>query len=441
MRSRSLLPLLVAAAALFSVASVACQAPVDDDSSVSEGKLATPARKGEEFTRCWTVSDGNADDFFRRYALSCRVSSKGLEGLSGSSVFVDVMTAGGRVVSGRPGETPDSDVLIGNVSKSDFPLSVRVYGTWASAPNESLTSYRVTVPAAETANASAPVIVKVPFDTWPVTILNRLPFVVVSTSRYDVQAAPFFTEQDERSTKTTFTTSATTGVLRGPRADLAVLAPPSGHLDVQIQGGQGTQHATIASPGVYVVDEAGLHLATAAEEADAGIGAADEDGGTTNEDGSAPDEDAAPPVSTTCGNNGQASCLSSGVRSCNPGTRYDSYRGVCVSCGAAGQTYCFVDPNNVSGAQSCNGGTRYDSYRNACVACGAAGQTYCFVDPNNFSGAQSCNDGTRYDSYRNACVACGAAGQTYCFDDPNNVSGAQSCDAGLHVSSNGTCVN
>lgn len=396
------------AAASLALAVVACQAPAADEGDTSEGQLTSNVRKGDEFVRCWTTSDGNADEFFRTYDLKCRVSSAGLPGLAGSSVYVDARSVGNNVRSGRPGETPDQDVLIGRVSKSDFPLKIRVYGSWGATRTDTLSSYRIDVPATEANTAAAPVIVKLPFDMWPVTFLNRLPLAVVSSERYDVQVAPFITEQDERSTKTTFSSSKSSEVMRNtPRFDLDFVAPKSGGITVSIQGARTPIRGNIAAPGTYVIEESGLRLATAAEEAAAASTTPAADGGaapstpTPAADGGT---DAAPaPPATTCGGPGQTHCTASnGSWTCNDGTRVDN-AGTCVACGDDGETYCFDDPRNITGNWKCNAGTRLESSTNKCVACGTAGKTHCFADPRNISGNWVCNPGLRLDSNGN-CV-------------------------------------
>lgn len=403
-------PIALVAAAAVVVGVLACNASSSPETEVSEGQLTGQVRKGDEFVRCWTVSDGNSDEFFRSYDVKCRVSSKGLLGLGGTSVFVDAHGATGNVVSGSPGDTPDQDVLIGRVRKSDFPLDLRLYGTWAPKRNESMSAFRITLPAGETATAAAPVIAKLPFDTWPVTFLNRLPLVVVTTNRYEVQAAPFVTERDDRSTKTTFSTSASTGIVREPRASLDLVAPPSGGIDVQIQGARTPLRATITAPGVYVIEEAGLRLATAEEEAAAGPapGPAATDAGA-GASPSGPGAGGMPPGAAggpTCGDPGQMHCTSSGSWYCNAGTRLESSStGKCIACGNDGEQYCVIDPRNISGNWRCNDGTRLESNTTGrCIACGVAGKTHCFADPNNVSGNWTCNAGLRLDASSGNCV-------------------------------------
>jgi hypothetical protein len=385
---------------------VACQGPDASSGTANEEELTASVRKGEEFVRCWTTSDGNADEFFRSYDLTCRVSSAGLAGMSGTAVYVDATTATRKVVSGSPGASPDRDVLIGRVSKDAFPLAIQVYGAWA--PDSALyTHYRITVPALESATAEAPVIVKLPFDRWPVTFLKRLPIAVVSSTPYDVQVAPFITEQSPTSTKTTFTTSATSAILREPRADFAFVAPASGSLSVRVQVPASPYEATIAAPGVYVIEELGLRLATAAEEAEAASTPA-ADGGAAPIDDAASDGGAAPP----------------------------SPAGPASTCGGPGQTSCKA----TDGSSSCNAGTRYDDSSSKCVACGNDGETYCFDSPANMFGNWKCNAGTRYDETSSKCTSCGSAGKTHCFASPSNINGNWTCDPGLHLDPNGICT-
>lgn len=313
-------------------------------------------------------------------------------------MYVDARTAKSNVVTGSPGQTPDADVLLGRVHQDDFPLTLHVYGTWG-ARDASLTYYRTDVSAAEAATAAAPVVVKLPFDTWPVTLIDKVGLAIVQSEPYEVQAAPFFTEQDERSTKTTFTARASSGVLRdvGAKISFDVVAPKTGGVAVTVQAGRASLHQTLAGPGVYVVDESGLRLATAEKEAAAGASPPSPPPGTTP-----PPPPAAP--TTTCGSAGQQHYVTNGSWSCLDGTRVDMSSGVCTACGGDGQTYCVIDPRNISGNWRCNDGTRLESSTSTCVACGDVGQTHCFADPRNVSGNWSCKPGLRIDAASGNCV-------------------------------------
>jgi hypothetical protein len=292
--------------------------------------------------------------------------------------------------------------------------------------------------------------VKLPFDSWEVTLLNRLPNASVNSERYEVQAAPFITEQSATGTKTTFVTSVQTPFLVGvARTDLDVIVPQSGKLSLSLQGLHSPSTIDVTGPGVFVLDESGIRKATAAEEAEAdgadagpGPGPAVDGGGAAVDAGPAPANDAST-VPTTCGNNGQIPCKDASSSSfCNAGTRFDVNKGTCVACGDAGQTNCFSDPRNYSSTSgsTCNAGTRFDVNKGTCVACGDAGETYCFSDPKNYSSSSGsmCNAGTRFDANKGTCVACGNAGETYCFNDPKNYSGSPICTAPA-VYSNGSC--
>lgn len=394
MRSPSHLLLAVTALAI-AATSFACGAPAASDTAVSEGELTGSARKGDEFVRCWTVSDGNSDEFFRDYALTCRVSSKGLPGLAGSSVYVDASAASGRVVSGTPGDTPDQDVVLGHMHKADFPLSLSLYGSWAAKRSDTISEFHLTVPADEAANEAAPVIVKLPFDIWPVTFLNHGSFAAISTATYDVQAAPFITDQNGNGTKTTFSTSASTGSVRDPSVTLDLFAPPSGGISVEVQSDHASFRSKIDAPGVYVIETSGLRLATAEEEAAAG--GAPAPGGSANGSPATPAPASGP--TTTCGGPGQKHCtLPGGNWSCNDGTRGDTDSGICLACGDDGETHCVIDSRNITGNWRCNAGTRSDTNSGNCVACGSLGKIYCVQDPNNVRGNAICNPGLHYNS-------------------------------------------
>jgi hypothetical protein len=446
--------LVVLALATAASALVACSSPASEADSVSEGKATRQTRKGAEFARCWTTNDGSADPDFRVYSLICRASSAGLKGLETSSVNVDARTVKSSVQSGTPSKTLDQDLVVGRFYKSDFPLKATVYGYWKLGEFTS-SDYRTEITIAETVAAEQPVVVKLPFDSWEVTLLNRLPQAAVSSERYEVQAAPFITEPSSTSTKTTFTTSAQTPFLAGiPRLDLDIIVPQTGSLTLSLAGLRTPSSIAVSGPGVFVLDTNGIRKATAAEEAEADGAGADAGPAPAVDSGSIPATDAGPAptdagsVPTTCGNDTQLPCKdAAGNSSCNAGTRFDANNGKCTACGNAGQTYCFVDPKNVSGnsGSSCNAGTRFDANTSKCVACGHAGETYCFVDPRNVSSnsGSSCNAGTRFDSNTSKCVACGNAGETYCFADPRNVSSSQgsTCNAGTRYDQNtGHCI-
>jgi hypothetical protein len=345
---------------------VACSVEQTADQG-DQDVTARVAKKGSEFIRCWTKSDGTADEFFRRYELSCRVSSSGLPGLAGTTVYVDARGARGNVVSGTPGDSKDRIVSLGSFSKDAFPLELSVYGSLSGDPTsgeargEHLTYYRVAVSALESATEAAPVIVKIPFDTWPVTILNRAPLGVVDTRPYEVQAAPFITEQDSRSTKTTFQANASTGFMRGSmRVDLNLIAPPTGGLRVSVQGPNPASESTIAGPGVYVLETTGLRVATAAEVAAADgvpLSPAADGGVPSRPDASAPSPDGGSQADAgTCGAAGQSPCVNNfGSKFCNAGTRLEG--NTCLACGNAGQTYCV----NNFGSKFCNAGLTLDA--------------------------------------------------------------------------------
>jgi hypothetical protein len=435
--------LVVALAAASSL--VACSSPATEQDSVAEGRATRQTKKGAEFARCWTTNDGTVDLDFRVYTLSCRVSSAGLKGLETSAVSVDARTVKTSVQSASPGATPDQDVIVGRFYKSDFPLSATVYGYWKLGEFTS-TDYRTQVAIADTVTADQPVIVKLPFDSWEVTLLNRLPQAAVSSERYEVQAAPFITEASSTSTKTTFITSAQTPFLAGvPRLDLDVIVPQSGSLTLSLAGLRSPSSTTLSGPGVFVLDANGIRKATAAEEAeadnadagpapavDAGPAPATDAGpGPSTDAGDAGTPDASD-ASTTCGNNGQATCKNASNQNfCNAGARFDNQTYKCVSCGNNGETYCYDrDPLRASGAMTCNATTRFDNQTYKCVTCGNDGQTYCYgQDPNNQSGQMTCNAGTRFDNQTYKCVACGNAGQTYCYSDPSNAKGSMVCNA------------
>ncbi len=400
--------------------------------------------------RCWATSDGNSDAFFRRYTVSCHLTSAALTGLSRSSVAVQTESAKGATLSSILTSTPDTDVVVGAVTADSLPLSVHLYGVWASADEATDTSFQSPALQLGTVTDSGhPLIVRSPFSTWHLTFLDHSSFAAVQTSGYAIDTAPFFTETSINPTKHSLETSASTGIISTPSASLDVIAPASGGLALSVNTEGGAYSVTATGPATYVLEDSGVRLATAAD-GDGGAPVASADAGTTTEAGggsdsgsdaaSASDAGTAVDAATTCGGPSQAFCTTNGTASCNAGTRFDESSSTCVACGAAGETYCVSDPQNLNGNAFCDSATRFDQSTSTCLPCGAAGQTYCVDDAANVNGNAVCDNGTRFDQSSSTCIACGASGQTYCVNDPHNVSGNAVCNAGLTFDpSSSTC--
>ena len=405
----ALLPLVLMAA---------CAGARSDSDDAAESAQTRAVKKGGEFLRCWAESDGTANPFFRNYAVKCRHTASSIAALRGKSwVSVEAYGAGGDRLerpadAPRPSDQPGAAVVVTVAQTNKFPVALRVQGQWGVSEGTT-TPFRTTIAVEERTTAEAPARVMLPFDFWPITFLNRLPAAVVSTEAYEVDAAPFVTEERLDGTRTSFLAQHETDLLREPRVDIDFIAPKQGALKVRVQGPPTATGAVIDGPGVYVIEERGLRKATPEDEPDAGplppVPVPVRDAGV----------DATPPTPTpppTCGNDGQIYCLDAGgARVCNPGARLDV--NVCVACGKPGQTYCL----DAGGARVCNRGARLEV--NSCVACGSNGQTYC-LDAN---GARVCNRGTRLDV--NTCVSCGNEGQTYCLAED----GTRTCNGDLQL--------
>ena len=361
--------------------------------------------------------DGTPNPFFRQHTIRCRHTARAFAALKGENrVTVEAFGARGetRCAPTALERSPGHGRRHRRRPAQQFPVRLSIQGQWASA------TARPTVPRRRVdrgrTTAQAPVRVAVPFDFWPVTFLNQLPAAVISTESFEVDAAPFVTDERADGAKTTFLARHETELLRGPRADVDFIAPARGALKLRIQGPPTPVSAVIDEPGVYVIDAQGLRKATPADEPDAGSPPVPpprpRDGGV---------DAAPPPPAATCGNAGRIYCLDdSGQRVCNPGTRLEVST---CPCGKPGQTYCY----DGSGQRVCDRGARLEV--NSCVACGRNGQTYCL----DGSGQRVCNAGHRLDV--NVCVTCGNEGQTYCLDG----SGQRVCSGSLRLEGL-TCV-
>ncbi|MBX3231609.1 MAG: hypothetical protein KIT84_23725 [Labilithrix sp.] len=439
---------------LFSaIAVAACTAPADE-TGTSEARQtevkALTAVKGREYARCWFDVVG-ADA-----RLSCTSTARGEDPLGATvkvvaaSMISPTVTPIGTTLDVEAGGT----VVVGSLPRSAFPvmilLDAQLSGEAIKAVGLRKTpgwSNNVKHQRPEDLPASRPQTIGQPFDLWPVAFIDARregSFFGVNTREYKRALAPYtaFIEPHELTLAPSFVTRDFQG------KPTWWIAPASGGIQIDVHSGAGPD-VTITGPGYYALTRDGFGPATP-EQIARDFGAAKpeptEPGATepgTTKPGTEPTEpeptEPTEPEPTepepvdptpTCGGEAQAVCADN---SCDGGHRLESDK--CTACGAAGKTYCFVDPKgtNRNSAWRCDAATRLEG--NTCVACGDAGQTYCFTDPNNTnrSSAWKCNAGTRLEG--NTCVACGDAGQTYCFTDPNNTnrSSAWKCNAGTRL--------
>ncbi|MBX3200696.1 MAG: hypothetical protein KF894_21345 [Labilithrix sp.] len=451
----------LAALAVFSLSVVACSAVEDvatSESANTEGRPLTTI-KGREWGRCWFDVAGDSA------TLSCQSTARAAD--DPLAATMEVTAAGLNSPPGQGfegfGKRLDLEaggaVVVGTFRRASFPVMIILSAQLTREANELIgdrgrTDFQSVPQIArpEDLPASAPAVLKQPFDLWPAAFIDasdQRGRFVITTSEYTRSIAPLasFIGGTDMKLRPWVGGNGAKGKLH------YFVAPAEGAIDATLQIAGGQFPASLDRPGYYAVTSSGLRAATPEEIA------ADFPSGTTPDveppvdgaDQGSPSEPSDPPPppepidpDPTCGGAGQARCNNV---SCDNGTRWDATTAKCVACGAAGQTYCLDDPNNASSnaSRKCDAGTRWDATTAKCVECGGVGQTYCLVDPNNFASNanRTCDAGTRWDATTAKCVACGGAGQTYCLADPNNFASNANrvCNPGLRFdSSSQRCV-
>ena len=365
---RSVLLALVAA----SVVAVGCSAVSDDvassESANTEGRPLTVI-KGREWARCWFDVAGESA------TLSCAATARGTDPLAAT---VKVSAAGMNSPPGQgfEGYSKELDVeaggtvTVGTFRRSSFPVMLILdaeLSREASAligDSERLDFQSVPqIARPESLGPDAPAVLKQPFDLWPLAFIDgtdQQGRYVLETKEYARSIAPYKSFLG----KTEMKLSPYVGGADARGKVHYFVAPTSGPIAATLHVAGGEIASELAQPGYYTVTNEGLRIATPAEIAvDFPPGSSPDTGGPEP----APDGGAEPPPpppepidpDPSCGGAGQGLCNGT---SCDNGTRYDSSARQCVACGDAGQTYCYVDPNNANSqaAWRCNSGTRYD---------------------------------------------------------------------------------
>ncbi len=371
----------------FVVLSAACSST---DAGTTDDDLTSAPIPPAALLDCWVKADTSTTDaFFQVHEVLCADKTPATYPQRPERFIVEIETARHRFLSAV---FEDGQKSVGRLYNDDFPLTVRarIFLPRSSAYGSSFVlKQALTVDALASTTAATPLTLKSPFTLWPVELKNTSGRRFFVTGRYTVPTKPYkvganFSVPDDD--PESFTPELF--VDGEGRTELAVVAPASGAIDVQVNG----IAAKLDGPGTYVFDGAAL----------------------TKEDDVAPRPPVDPPVPTpTCGATGQAPCTGS---VCAPAHRLEG--SLCVACGSDGQTYCRDAGNN----PVCASGHRFDSGDVKCHACGSDGQTYC----RDAGGNAVCAPGHRFDSGDVKCHACGADGQTYCRD----ASGNATCNAG-----------
>ncbi len=454
MRPRSIF-LSAALVASVGLSASACSRAQSSDVEAEEAALSeVPALKviaARERARCWFQVSGDPE----RARLACTTPAKGDDPLDVSlEITAKSSAARSRAVT-RTLAAPahgESKVTFGSFTASSFPiaLSIKMIATPATANDLGARTLELrqqrTVERAADFTATAPAVLKLPFDLIPVGFIDTSHTGDFSVrASYSVPVAPFAIATGEgRALVEELHLEHAFAVERGPgKGRMAFFAKPSsGSIPVEMRaGGVGFTSTPMAAPGYFVLTEKGPtpasaheilaafpHLTDARTDADGNATATATDGG----------ERARVDRDPSCGGPQQSAC--SGTV-CDDGTRWEVFARKCLPCGAAGQPSCFASPDNNGGDPACNSGTRYDSFERSCLACGSAGLTYCLDGPQNASGEPYCEDGTRYDAFGRTCLGCGGEGQTHCVDGPDNASGTPTCKSGLRYESlTKTCV-
>ena len=360
--------------ALLGLAACAVAPSAPEGEGATESAVTAPkltAVKGREYARCWfDVVGKNAQ-------LSCTATKRGDDPL-GSTVEVAV---GGNGDMAQSLDTINGGTfLVASFPLETFPRDVNITATFDDkvakaigiSRNELAVEATHIVPA--DLQRSKALVLAQPFDLWPVVIVSR-------TTGSTLSATPYAGRDAARDLRFTPDLSFSGDAVHW------LVAPPSGAIAATgtVEGKPIT--TSIPGPGRYALDASGLH---------------DPDQPAVVTPAEHPSTDVATPA---CGGDKQSVCAD--THACDAGTRLDAFSNQCVSCGADGQPYCFVDPAGTSMSQGtrCNAGTRLDAIANRCVSCGSEGQTYCFIDPNgvSFANGNTCNAGLRLSAASKIC--------------------------------------
>lgn len=367
--------------ALLGVAACAVPPSAEGEGATEDAVTATKltAVKGREYARCWfDVVGKNAQ-------LSCTSTKRGDDPLGST---VEVAVGGNGDMTQSLDTINGGTVVVASFPLETFPRDVNLTATFddrvakaIGISRNELVVERTHVVPADLQRSKALVLVQ-PFDLWPIAIVSRTAGSTLSATAYAGKDAA-------ESLKFTPDLSFSGDTVHW------VVAPPSGAIAATGTVDGKAITTSIPGPGRYALDASGLHdpdqpppvVAPAQHPSDS----------TTTDATTDPHPD--------CGGDKQSACAD--THSCDPGTRLEPFSNQCISCGADGQPYCFVDPSGTSMSQGtkCNPGTRLDSFSNRCMSCGGEGQTYCYADPNgvSFSAGNRCNAGLRLAAGSSQC--------------------------------------
>lgn len=310
------------------------------------------------WVRCW-VERGAP-----KHALRCRYDAPDAkQPIKPSWVVVAVTDMLGRSHSKDLHDKAGQNVLVASLGDEAFPMEMAVSVSTSDLEKvglerTTLISTRRGVLNADAAAHYHPVVVKQPFDLWPVTVIQRHSSFSLQVERRPVSIAPWTVGQARDASLDAFAVGAANGRAQGSKSTHYFIAPEEGGLSARYEAGRAPSRVSIAAPGVYVADEDGFRLATS-EDAN----------GTSPARPPASTDAAAPPVA--CGVAGQKCCAHPSM---------DGFGGTC-----AGGSFCFANENT-------------------CTSCGKPGQKCC-GGPRSDGFGGSCEVGATCTAYGNTCVA------------------------------------
>jgi hypothetical protein len=384
-----------------------CSASPSGSTAQASTEGSTSVLKGAEWAQCWVEPDtSTTDPTFQRPTVKCTepVLDPSYP-LPLQAVIAQVLDA--KNVSSSQALTPGSSVVVATTSSDGFPLTVTLQVVLKDTPL--LDSLRflpeilvldanLSIASVTAASVTSPIIVKQPFDLWPIAVVDQTRGFIAQSSPESLSLAPLVMGSNVGASSAT-TTQVILDSQATPTFATYIVAPPSGSVFVQYSTGTApATQATISGPGSYTAEASGFHPtsqggpAPVSPASDAGTGG-DADSGST------------------CGTAGQPCCVNpNGIGTCGAGDVCESSTNQCAPCGEPGQACCF----DANGNGTCGSGSLCNPSANQCVACGGVGQQCC-LDAN---GNGTCASGGLCN--QDQCVACGQPGQVCC-------DGSQSC--------------
>lgn len=253
-------------------------AACDGDTSVVEDDFTQTKKltliEGPDLVSCHVVKGSDPDPFFRTDEVRCTRAKATSFPLQPAAVLVSVATKSGQ--AGSVDLTGDAELVVAKVAANSYPLTLEVVTSYAITDAGDLrglgsgffqaftSSHSFVAPTGE------PVLVRFPFDLWPVEVRATKARFEGSLTPYQVDLSPMKTS----SGASTLEVRASLGSLEvgGSRASLLPVTrgtqrlPGEGRFDGQARAFE------LAGPGIYVAEPSGLRGATEADLDDVSSG-------------------------------------------------------------------------------------------------------------------------------------------------------------------------